>query len=93
MRLITRWLFGAPEQRRWSNPRAVQFKIELDSLLRLLVDDLQLTYEPEARRLVAYRGISNVHNPATGKPYNARIVYTDQAPEGAPDDLPPLTGR
>lgn len=72
---------------------AVQFKIELDSLLRLLVDDLQLTYEPEARRLVVYRGISNVHNPATGKPYNARIVYTDQAPEGAPDDLPPLTGR
>lgn len=71
---------------------AVQFKIELDSLLRLLVDDLLLTYEPEERRLVEYRGISNVHNPDTGKPYNARIVYTDEPPEGAPDDLPPLKG-
>lgn len=69
---------------------AVQFTIELDSLLRLLVDDLQVTYEPEERRLVEYRGISNVHSPDTGKPFNARIVYPDEAPEGAPDDLPPL---
>ena len=69
---------------------AVALKIELDSLLRLLVDDLQLVYEPEERRLMEYRGISNVHNPDTGKPYNARIVYPDEAPDGAPSDLPPL---
>lgn len=69
---------------------AVAIKVELDSLLRLLVDDLQLVYEPEERKLLEYRGISNVHDPRTGDPYTVRIVYPDAPPEGAPSPLPPL---
>ena len=69
---------------------AVQFKIEPDSLLRLLVDPLVLTYDPQSRRLLEYRGIANVMNPLTGKPYNARIDYYSKPPDDAPKNLPPL---
>lgn len=70
--------------------RAIQIVVEPDSLLRLLVDRLELLYEPEQRELLEYRGISNIHDPATGKPYTARIVYPRVKPEGAPATLPPL---
>ncbi|ULQ45504.1 hypothetical protein JN531_010260 [Flagellatimonas centrodinii] len=69
---------------------AVQLVVEPDSLLRLLVDRLELVYEPTQRRLLEYRGISNIHDPATDKPYNARIVYPSKPPAGAPETLPPL---
>jgi hypothetical protein len=69
---------------------AVLLKVDPDSLLRLLVDPLTLTYDPQTRRLLEYRGISNVINPATGKPYNARIDYYSKPPDDAPKNLPPL---
>jgi hypothetical protein len=69
---------------------AVLLKVDPDSLLRLLVDPLILTYDPQSRRLLEYRGISNVMNPATGKPYNARIAYYSKPPDDAPKNLPPL---
>lgn len=69
---------------------AVAIKVELDSLLRLLVDDLYLVYEPKERKLLEYRGISNVHDPRSGDPYNVRIVYPGTPPDGAPENLPPL---
>lgn len=69
---------------------AIQLKVEPDSLLRYLVDPLILTYDPQSRRLLEYRGISNVINPATGKPYNARIAYYSKPPDDAPKNLPPL---
>lgn len=69
---------------------AIQLKVDPDSLLRYLVDPLVLTYEPQTRRLLEYRGISNVINPATGKPYNARIAYYSKQPDDAPKTMPPL---
>ena len=65
---------------------AVRFKIEPDSLLRWLVDPLEVTYDPVQRKLLEYRGVSNLHDPATGKAYNARIIY----PSSPPADAPPL---
>jgi len=65
---------------------AVRFRVEPDSLLRWLVDPLELTYEAGRRKLLEYRGISNLHDPATGKAYNARIVY----PSSPPADAPPV---
>lgn len=67
---------------------AVRFRVEPDSLLRWLVDPLELTYETGQRKLLEYRGVSNVHDPATGKAYNARIIYPSQPPA----DAPPLPG-
>lgn len=69
---------------------AVQLIVEPDSLLRWLVDPLNLTYDPKTRKLLEYRGISNLPNPATHKNYVARIIYPDHKPEGAPAKLPPL---
>jgi hypothetical protein len=69
---------------------AVQLKIDPDSLLRFLVQPLVLTYDPQTRQLLEYRGIANVMNPDTGKPYNARIEYYSKPPDDAPKTLPPL---
>lgn len=63
---------------------AVRLRVEPDSLLRWLVDPLELLYEPGQRKLLEYRGISNLHDPATGKPYNARIIYPSSPPADAP---------
>jgi hypothetical protein len=70
---------------------AVRLRVEPDSLLRLIADPLDLIYEPKQRQLLEYRGISNIHDPATGNAYNARIIYPDQPPADAPKSLPPLT--
>jgi hypothetical protein len=70
---------------------AARFVVEPDSLLRYLVSPLQLSYDPDSKKLLEYRGISNVHDPATGKAYNARIVYPEQPPADAPKALPPLS--
>jgi hypothetical protein len=69
---------------------AIKLQIEPDSLLRFAVDPLVLTYEPSSKRLLEYRGISNVIDPLTGKPYNVRIVYPGKPPQDAPKNLPPL---
>jgi hypothetical protein len=69
---------------------AIRLKIDPDSLLRFLVEPLILTYDPQTRQLLEYRGITNVVNPATGKPYNARIDYYSKPPDDAPRNLPPL---
>jgi hypothetical protein len=69
---------------------AIRLKVDPDSLLRFLVEPLILTYDPQTRQLLEYRGISNVINPATGKPYNARIAYYSKPPADAPKNLPPL---
>ncbi|MBL6749995.1 MAG: hypothetical protein ISP90_05700 [Nevskia sp.] len=75
---------------RFEGQPAVLLKVEPSSLLRYLVAPLLLTYDPVSRRLLEYRGISNVINPATGKAYNARIDYFSQPPPDAPKNLPPL---
>ncbi len=74
----------------WQGIKAVQFKVEPDSLLRLLAGPLDLIYEPGQRRLLEFRGISNVHDPRSGKPYDVRIIYPEKPPADAPNPLPPL---
>lgn len=69
--------------------KVVRFRVEPDSALRFFVDPLEVSYEPEKRKLVEYRGVSNLHDPATGKPYVARIAYYAQPPAAA-GKLPPL---
>jgi hypothetical protein len=68
---------------------AVTLRVEPDSLLRFMVDPLELIYEPKARKLVEYRGVSNVHDEGSGKPYNVRIVY----PSARPADAPAIAGH
>jgi hypothetical protein len=68
---------------------AINLRVEPDSLLRFLVDPLELVYEPKQRKLLEYRGISNIHD-ASGKPYTARVDYYSKPPADAPRSLPPL---
>lgn len=69
---------------------AVKLLVQADSLLRFVAPDLNLLYDADAKRLLEYKGVSNIHDPATGKAYNARIVYPARAPDDAPKNLPPL---
>ncbi|HSW13555.1 MAG TPA: hypothetical protein VLI06_11995 [Solimonas sp.] len=75
----------------WQGQKAVQIKVEPDSLLRLLAGPLELVYEPQQRKLLEFRGISNIQNPRSGKPYDVRIIYPDKPPADAPAKLPPLS--
>jgi hypothetical protein len=68
---------------------AMQLQIEPDSLLRLLVSPLQLVYDPQQRRLLEYRGPSNVHDPQSGATWNVRVgFYTQPPPEATPRSSP-----
>lgn len=69
---------------------AVTLRVEPDSLLRLLAGPLTMVYGRDDPHLLEYRGLSNVHDPATGSAYNVRIVYPSQPPADAPKTLPPL---
>lgn len=70
---------------------AVRFQVEPDSLLRLVVDPLELAYDPDTKRLLEFRGVSNIRDTETGKQYVTRIAYYSQPPEGI-GSLPPLEG-
>jgi hypothetical protein len=48
---------------------ALQLRVEPDSLLRMLVDPIELTYARADRRLMRYVGVSNVQDPAKGEVY------------------------
>jgi hypothetical protein len=74
------------EDRDFEGRPAVQFKVDPSTLLRLLADPLYILYEPKERRMLEYRGISNIHDPKTRKAYTVRIVY----PSAPPKDAPPL---
>jgi hypothetical protein len=69
---------------------ALQLLVEPDSLLRIFVDPLTITYSKLNHHLLEYRGVSNVHDPATGSAYNVRIIYPASPPPDAPKNLPPL---
>ncbi len=56
--------------------KGIRVRIELDSLLRLVLPPLELTIDPVTRRLLEYAGISNLKDPATKKAFSARIVFT-----------------
>ena len=58
--------------------KAVRVRIELDSMLRLLLPPLELTIDPQTRRLLEYQGIANLKDPATKRAFSARIVFAYQ---------------
>jgi hypothetical protein len=65
---------------------AVHLKVESATLLRFVAPHLEVLYEPTQRKLLEYRGISNLHDPRTFEPYEVRIIY----PSKRPADAPPL---
>ncbi|MFT4047289.1 MAG: hypothetical protein QM661_11420 [Solimonas sp.] len=68
---------------------AVRFRIEPDSVLRWFIDPLEVTYDPQLGKLLEYRGVANVPDPRSGKPYVVRIAYYSEPPGDVPK-LPPL---
>ncbi|MFA5939054.1 MAG: hypothetical protein WC809_06835 [Sinimarinibacterium sp.] len=68
---------------------AVRFYVEPDSFLRLLVDPLEMVYDPQQRRLLEYRGVSNIRDPKTGDLFVTRIAYYSEPPKVVAV-LPPL---
>lgn len=72
----------------FENKLVARFRVEPDTLLRLLVDALELSYDTEQRKLLEYHGVSNLHDPSTGDAYDVRIIYPSTPPADAPK-LPP----
>ena len=71
---------------------ALVFDAELDMfLVNFFVDSLQLTYDPESRRLLEYRGIGNMHDDA-GKVYPVRVTYASEMPGEAKQAGAPAAG-
>lgn len=63
---------------------AVKLRVEPDSLLRLLVDPLELVYDRQGTRLISYRGVSNIIDPKTGQVYKqVSITYGGPVPPEA----------
>ena len=62
-------------QRTVGTQRHVVLVAEPDSLLRLVADPLTLVYDERTRDLLEYQGLSNLDDPATGKPPKVRITY------------------
>ena len=63
---------------------AVRFEVSLASFLGVFVDSLELTYDPDSKKLLEYRGIGNMPG-EDDKVYPVRVSYFSQRP----DDLPP----
>ncbi|WP_028081618.1 hypothetical protein [Solimonas soli] len=77
---------------RFEGRPVVVIRLEPDSLLRVFAGTVEMRYAPDERELMAFRGPSNVVNPATGKPFDVRVVYATRKPADAPRELPPLQG-
>lgn len=70
--------------------RRLGIRVEPDSWLRLVAPPIEVSYRIDDPRLREYRGLSNVPNPDTGRPYQVRIVYPLTPADDAPSPLPPL---
>jgi ribosomal protein S27AE len=55
--------------------RGVQIRIELDSVLSLVLPPIEIVIEPSTKRILEYSGIATVKDPATRKSYLARITF------------------
>jgi hypothetical protein len=73
------------EDAEFEGRRAARFVIEPDSMLRWLVDPLEVMFSPEQRLMLEYRGRSNIHDPQSGKPYVTRVIYPSKRPDDAPE--------
>ena len=62
----------------------VRLRVEPDSLLRLLVDPIEIVYDVKATRLLNYVGVSNIIDPSTGQVYKqVSISYVGPVPTEA----------
>lgn len=62
----------------------VQLRVEPDSLLRLLVNPIDIVYDAKGTRLLSYVGVSNVIDPSSGQVYKqVRISYAGPVPSEA----------
>ena len=56
--------------------RGTRIRIELDSIISLVLPPIELTIDPATRRVLDYSGITTIKDPATKKSYTARIVFS-----------------
>jgi hypothetical protein len=69
---------------------AVCIQSEIDSMLKLFAGPLRFCFDAGSRKLLEFRGPTNVRDPATGKTYDVRISFASTAPKEA-GKVPPLT--
>lgn len=69
---------------RFENRVAVRLLAQPDSLLRLLVAPLDLTYDPGSGQLLEYRGRSNLIERDSGRGFDVRIVFAAEPPADVP---------
>lgn len=63
---------------------AVRVKVEPDSVLRMLVDPIELVYDARGTRLLRYTGVSNLLDPTTRQVYRKVVItYGGPAPAEA----------
>lgn len=77
------------DQLDFAGEKAIRISIQPDSLLRFVVDPLNVIYGLESKSLLRYEGISNILDRDTGKPFNVRIDYRIK-PTKLPAKLPDL---
>lgn len=63
---------------------ATQIQVDMDSMLKLFAGPLFFTFDPQTRKLLEFRGPTNVIDPATGEPFKVRISYFSVPPRDAP---------
>jgi hypothetical protein len=67
---------------------ALRIRVEPDSLLRWVVDPIELVYNAAGTRLLQYTGISNVLDPGTGKVFKrVQIDYSLVPPSEKPPSV------
>lgn len=72
---------------------AHRVRVDLDSMLKLFSGPLVFTFEAESRKLLEFRGMTNVIDPATRKPFHVRISYFTVPPGDVPVlPKPPKSG-
>jgi hypothetical protein len=56
--------------------RGIRIRIELDSVLSLVLPPIELSIDPISRRILDYTGITAVKDPTTKKSFTARVVFS-----------------
>lgn len=56
--------------------RGIRIRIELDSVLSLVLPPIELSIDPVSRRILDYTGITTVKDPSTKNSFTARIVFS-----------------
>lgn len=63
---------------------ATRIQVDMDSMLKLFAGPLFFTFDPQTKKLLEFRGPTNVIDPATGEPFKVRISYFSVPPRDAP---------